>query len=170
VGYVNALPASIDSYLRWIRWRCYFRNRFNRYLDDPETIHSPLDHKPEGCPNWREVDELRATKRSWFLMDQNTSQYIPISSGLSGINPYQEHTISIHPDIPRKDILYWDLIPLWRLQDRFTPQQRIYNSALEPLQAIDVLSRRQRIDHYLNSDEPKWGGMSDRYLMTRMVG
>jgi hypothetical protein len=87
-------------------------------------------------------------------MDQNTSQYVSVPSG---IHPYQEATIPVHPAIQRKDILYWDLIPLWRLQDRFTSQQRIYNSEVEPLPAIDVSSRRQRMDHYLQSDEPKWG-------------
>jgi hypothetical protein len=117
---LTALPSPKDSYLRWIRWRCYFRHRFNRYLDDPDTIHSPIDDITKGCPNWREVfDELRAQKRHWFLMDQHTAQYVSVSNRN---DPYQEELIPKHRAVSRKDILYLDLIPLWRLQDRFTPQ------------------------------------------------
>jgi hypothetical protein len=151
---LTALPPPKDSYLRWIRWRCYFRNRLNRFLDDPETIQSPIDDITEGCPNWREVDELRATKRNWFLMYQKISQYVTVHSAGEA---YQEETIPVHPAIRRKHILYWDLIPLWKLQDRFTPQQRIYNSEAEAMPAVDPSSCRKRMDNYLQSREPNWG-------------
>jgi hypothetical protein len=151
---ISALPAPKDSYLRWMRWRCYFRNRFNRYLDDPDTIHSPIDDITEGCPNWRDVDELRSQKRNWFLMDQNTAQYVSVSTKN---DPYQEEIIPTHRAIPRKDILYWDLIPLWRPQDKFTPQQRIHNSEVEAIPAVDLSFRQQRMINYLQSDEPMWG-------------
>jgi hypothetical protein len=151
---LSALPAPKDSYLRWMRWRCYFRNRFNRYLDDPDTIHSPIDDITEGCPNWRDVDELRSQKRNWFLMDQNTAQYVSVSTKNA---PYQEEVIPTHRAVLRKDILYWDLIPLWRLQDKFTPQQRIYNSEVEAIPAVDLSFRQQRMINYLQSDEPMWG-------------
>jgi hypothetical protein len=137
-----------------MRWRCYFRNRFNRYLDDPDTIHSPIDDITEGCPNWRNVDELRSQKRNWFFIDQNTAQYVSVSTKNA---PYQEEIIPTHRAVPRKDILYWDLIPLWRLQDKFTPQQRIYNSEVEAIPAVDLSFRQQRMINYLQSDEPMWG-------------
>jgi hypothetical protein len=114
-----------------------------------------MDDLTDGCPNWRAVDELRATKRNWFLTDQETAQYV---AGTSAGDAYQEETIPAHPAFRRKDILYWDIIPLWKLQDRFTPQQRIYNSQVEALPANDISSRRQRMDHYLKSGEPKWVG------------
>ena len=63
----------------------------------------------------------------------------------------------MHRAVPRKDILYWDLIPLWRLKDRFTPQQRFYNSEVEAIPAVDISFRQQRMINYLQSDEPKWG-------------
>ena len=56
-----------------------------------------------------------------------------------------------------KDILEWDLISLWRLKHRFTPQQRIYNSEVEAMSAVDISFRQQRMINYLQSDEPKWG-------------
>jgi hypothetical protein len=102
---LTELPSPKDSYLRWIRWRCYFRNRLNRFLDDPDTIHSPIDDITHGCPLWRDVDELRATKRNWFLMYQKISQYVWIPS--TG-EAYQE-AIPAHSAIRRKHILYWTL-------------------------------------------------------------
>jgi hypothetical protein len=151
---LSALPAPKDSYLRWMRWRCYFRNRFNRYLDDPDTIHSPIDDITEGCPNWRDVDELRSQKRNWFLMDQNTAQYVSVSNKN---DPFQDEIIPTHRAIPRKDILYWDLIPLWKPQDKFTPQQRIYNSEVEAIPDVVLSFRQFRMMNYLQSDEPMWG-------------
>ncbi len=43
---------------------------FNRYLDDPDTIHSPIDDITEGCPNWRDVDELHIKKNLFQLIEQ----------------------------------------------------------------------------------------------------
>jgi hypothetical protein len=151
---LSALPAPKDSYLRWMRWRCYFRNRFNRYLDDPDTIHSPIDDITEGCPNWRDVDELRSQKRNWFLMDQNTAQYVSVSTKN---DPFQEEVIPTHRAIPRNGILYWDLIPLWRPQDKFTPQQRIFNSEVDAIPDVVLSFRQFRMMNYLQSDEPMWG-------------
>jgi len=87
-------------------------------------------------------------------MDQNTAQYVSVSTKNA---PYQEELIPTHRAIPRKDILYWDLIPLWRPQDKFTPQQRIYNSEVEAIPAVDLSFRQQRMINYLQSDEPMWG-------------
>ena len=90
-------------------WGCYFRNRFNRYLDDPDTIHSPIDDITEGSHNWRDVDELRLQIRNWFLMDQKTAKYISVSTKN---DPYQEILFQCIEQFHAKDILYWDLIPL----------------------------------------------------------
>ncbi len=129
---LTELPSPNDSYLRWIRWRRYFRNRLNRYLDDPDTILSPIDDITQGCPQWREVDELRATKRNWFVMYREISQYVWLASPNEA---YQEDAIPAHSDIRRKHILYWDLIPLWKLHSQYTPQERIFNSEAEELLA-----------------------------------
>ena len=118
---LSALPAPKDSYLRWMRWRCYFRNRFNRYLNDPDTIHSPIDDITEGCHNWRKVEELRLQIRNWFIMDQKTAKYVSVSTKNDPIKKILFQCIEQF----HAHILYWDLIPLWRLKDRFTPQQRI---------------------------------------------
>jgi hypothetical protein len=152
---LTELPSPKGSYLRWIRWRCYFRNRLNRYLDDPENILSPIDDITQGCPQWREVDELRATKRNWFLMDREISQYVLLAS--PGGEAYQEDTIPAHPDIHRKDILYWDLIPLWNLGHQYTPQERIFNSEADEFLPDYRSPRQQRMVHYLQSRKPKWG-------------
>jgi hypothetical protein len=152
---LTELPSPKDSYLRWIRWRCYFRNRLNSYLDHPESILSPIDDITQGCPQWREVDELRATKRNWFVMDREISQYVLLAS--SDGEAYQEDTIPAHSDIRRKDILYWDLVPLWNLRNQYTPQERIFNSESDEFIADYRSPRQQRMVNYLQSRKPKWG-------------
>jgi hypothetical protein len=151
---LTELPSPKDSNLRWIRWRCYFRNRLNRFLDDPDTIPSPIDDVTQGCPQWREVDELPATKRNWFVMYREISQYVWLAS--QG-EPYQEDIIPAHQAIRRKHILYWDLIPLWKHHGQYTPQQRIFNSEAEELIPDYQSPRQQRMVNYLQSREPKWG-------------
>jgi hypothetical protein len=152
---LTELPSPKDSYLRWIRWRCYFRNRLNSYLDHPESILSPIDDITQGCPQWREVDELRATKRNWFVMDREISQYVLLAS--SDGEAYQEDTIPAHSDIRRKDILYWDLVPLWNLRNQYTPQERIFNSECDEFLPDYRCPRQQRMVNYLQSRKPKWG-------------
>ncbi len=134
--------------------QCYFRNRLNRYLDDPKTILSPIDDITQGCPLWREVDELRATKRNWFVMYREISQYVWLASPEEA---YQEDAIPAHSDIRRKYILYWDLIPLWKLRSQYAPQERIFNSEAEKLLPDYQPPRQQRMVHYLQSREPNWG-------------
>jgi hypothetical protein len=151
---LTELPSPKDSYLRWIRWRCYFRNRLNRYLDDPENILSPIDDITQGCPQWREIDEVRATKRNWFLMDREINQYVWLATPDGA---YQEDVIPVHSDIHRRDILYWDLIPLWNLRNQYTPQQRIFNSEADEFLADYRSPRQQRMVNYLQSRKPKWG-------------
>jgi hypothetical protein len=87
-------------------------------------------------------------------MDQNTAQYVSVSTKN---DPFQEEVIPTHRAIPRKDILYWDLIPLWRPQDKFTPQQRIYNPGVEAIPDVVLSFRQFRMMNYLQSDEPMWG-------------
>ncbi len=83
-------PQPKDSFLRWHRWRCYFLNRLHRYEDDYDIRHlSMIDDHPEGPPAWREVDELRATKRNRFYMDFQTIQFFKIPCG------FQEDVIPI---------------------------------------------------------------------------
>ena len=151
---LSALPSPKDSYLRWIRWRCYFRNRLNRYLDDPENILSPIDDITQGCPQWREVDEVRATKRNWFVMYRGITQYVWLASTDGA---YQEDVIPNHPGIHLKDILFWDLIPLWNLRSQYAPQQRIFNSEAAEILADSPSPRQQRMVSYLQSRKPKWG-------------
>jgi hypothetical protein len=151
---LSVLPSPKDSYLRWIRWRCYFRNRLNRYLDDPENILSPIDDITQGCPQWREVDEVRATKRNWFVMYRGITQYVWLASTDGA---YQEDVIPDHRGIPLKDILFWDLIPLWNLRSQYAPQQRIFNSEAAEILADSPSPRQQRMVSYLQSRKPKWG-------------
>ena len=151
---LSVLPSPKDSYLRWIRWRCYFRNRLNRYLDDPENILSPIDDITQGCPQWREVDEVRATKRNWFVMYRGITQYVWLASTDGA---YQEDVIPDHPGIRLKDILFWDLIPLWNLRSQYAPQQRIFNSEAAEILADSPSPRQQRMVSYLQSRKPKWG-------------
>ena len=151
---LSVLPSPKDSYLRWIRWRCYFRNRLNRYLDDPENILSPIDDITQGCPQWREVDEVRATKRNWFVMYRGITQYVWLASTEGA---YQEDVIPDHPGIRLKDILFWDLIPLWNLRSQYAPQQRIFNSEAAEILADSPSPRQQRMVSYLQSRKPKWG-------------
>ena len=151
---LSVLPSPKDSYLRWIRWRCYFRNRLNRYLDDPENILSPIDDITQGCPQWREVDEVRATKRNWFVMYRGITQYVWLASTDGA---YQEDVIPNHPGIHLKDILFWDLIPLWNLRSQYAPQQRIFNSEAAEILADSPSPRQQRMVSYLQSRKPKWG-------------
>jgi hypothetical protein len=154
-------PSPKDSYLRWIRWRCYFRNRLNRYIDDPDNIPSPIDDMTDGCPQWRMVDELRATKRNWFVMHQKINQYVWLASPEGA---YQEDVIPAHSARQRNDILYWDLIPLWKLRSQYTPQQRIFNSEPEELPEEYQSPRHQRMDKYLQARKPKWGRNVDQII------
>ena len=115
----------------------------------------------DGCPQWRMVDELRATKRNWFVMYQKINQYVWLASPEGA---YQEDVIPAHSARQRQDILYWDLIPLWKLRGRYTPQQRIFNSALEELPAEYQSPRHQRMDKYLQARKPKWGRNVDQII------
>jgi hypothetical protein len=82
-----------------------------------------IDDHPEGPPDWREVDELRATKRTWFYMDMRNIQSFKIPCG------FQEEVIPVDSRSPIEDIAFWDQIPLWKLPNasKFLPIQRIYN-------------------------------------------
>jgi hypothetical protein len=158
MGYANGITVSK---------RFYFRNRLNRYLDDPETIFSPIDDITQGCPQWREVDELRATKRNWFVMYGEISQYVWL---VSPDEAYQEDVIPAHSDIRRKHILYWDLIPLWKLCSQYTPQERIFNSeAKSCLLTINRLVSSGWLTIF-NLANPSGGEMSSRQLMILMDG
>jgi hypothetical protein len=84
-----------------------------------------IDDHPEGPPDWRELDELRATKRNWFYMDSVTIQFFKIPCG------FQEDVIPVDPRSTLGDISFWDQIPLCKLPaQEFLPIQRIYNNHL----------------------------------------
>ena len=87
-------------------------------------------------------------------MDREISQYVWLASPDGA---YQEDVIPVHTDIRRDDILYWDLIPLWKLRNQYTPQQRIFNSEAEEFLADYQSPRQQRMVYYLQSRKPKWG-------------
>jgi hypothetical protein len=87
-------------------------------------------------------------------MNREISQYVWLASPDGA---YQEDAIPAHSDIRRKDILYWDLIPLWKLRSQYTPQERIFNSEAEELHPDYQSPRQQRMVNYLQSRKPKWG-------------
>ncbi len=104
---------------------------------------SIINDHPEGPPDWREVDELRATKRAWFYMDMRNIQYFKIPCG------FQEEVIPV------------DLIPLWKLPNtsEFLPIQRIYNKQVTPLQTPDELERYFKLSVFMQqtTSYPQWG-------------
>ncbi len=102
-------------------------------------------------------------------MYREISQYVWLASPDGA---YQEDSIPAHSDIRRKDILYWDLIPLWKLRSQYTPQERIFNSEAEELLPDYQSPRQQRMVHYLlfNLANPSGGEMSSRQLMILMDG
>jgi hypothetical protein len=54
---------------------------------------SLIDDHPYGPMNWRDVDELRATKRNLFFMDYQTAQYFKIPCGFRDeVIPLDAHT------------------------------------------------------------------------------
>ena len=57
-------PHPQESFLRWHRWRCYCLNRWHRHKDDYGVEYlSMIDDHEEGPPQWRDVDDVRPTKR-----------------------------------------------------------------------------------------------------------
>jgi hypothetical protein len=87
-------------------------------------------------------------------MYRGISQYVWLASPDGA---YQEDVIPVHSDICLKDILFWDLIPLWNLRSHYTPQQRIFNSEAGEILADSPSPRQQRMVSYLQSRKPKWG-------------
>jgi hypothetical protein len=85
-------------------------------------------------------------------MDREINQYVWLATPDGA---YQEDVIPVHSDIHRKDILYWDLIPLWNLRNQYTPQQRIFNSEADEFLADYRSPRQQRMVSYLQSQEPE---------------
>ena len=75
-------------------------NRYSVLHDDDVRHLSMIDEHPEGPPHWRDVDELRATKRNWFYMDSRTVQYFKIPCG------FQEEVIPVDPRSPIGDIAF----------------------------------------------------------------
>jgi hypothetical protein len=151
-------PQPKDAFLRWHRWRCYFLNRLHRYsiLQDYDVRNmSMIDDHPEGPPQWRYVDELRAKKRNWFYMDSRTIQYFKIPCG------FQEEVIPVDPRSPIGDIAFWDQIPLWKLPPHFEflPLQRIFNNQATPFESPDVLKRNFKLAVFMQQTTscPKWG-------------
>ncbi len=148
-------PQPKDSFLRWHRWRCYFLNRLHRYEDDYDVRHlSMIDDHPEGPLDWRDVDEIRATKRNWFYMDSLTTQFFKIPCG------FQEEVIPVDPRSTLGDIAFWDQIPLWKLTSfAFLPIQRIYNNQATPLETPAVLERHFNLATFMQqtTSHPKWG-------------
>jgi hypothetical protein len=127
----------------------------HRYEDDYDVRHlSMIDDHPEGPPAWREVDEIRATKRNWFYMDSLTIQYFKIPCG------FQEEVIPVDPRSTLGDISFWDQIPLWKLHhSEFLPIQRIYNNQATPLETPEILERHFRLAIFMRqtTSYPKWG-------------
>jgi hypothetical protein len=151
-------PQPKDAFLRWHRWRCYFLNSLHRYsiLQDYDVRNmSMIDDHPEGPPQWRYVDELRAKKRNWFYMDSRTIQYFKIPCG------FQEEVIPVDPRSPIGDIAFWDQIPLWKLPPHFEflPLQRIFNNQATPFESPDVLKRNFKLAVFMQQTTscPKWG-------------
>jgi hypothetical protein len=116
---------------------------------------SIIDDHPEGPPDWRDVDELRATKRTWFYMDMWNIQFFKIPCG------FQEEVIPVDSRSPIGDIAFWDQIPLWKLPNasEFLPIQRIYNNQAPPLETPDELERYFKLSVFMQqtTSYPQWG-------------
>ena len=87
-------------------------------------------------------------------MYRGISQYVWLASPDGA---YQEDVLPVPSDIRLKDILFWDLIPLWNLRSRYAPQQRIFNSEADEILADSPSPRQPRMVSYLQSRKPKWG-------------
>jgi hypothetical protein len=114
-----------------------------------------IDDHPDEPPDWREVDELRATKRNRFYMDSLTIQFFKIPCG------FQEEVIPVDPRSTIGDVVFWDQIPLWKLPNasEFLPIQRIYNNKATPPDTPAVLERHFMLSVFMqqNTSYPKWG-------------
>ena len=61
-------PKPKASFLRWHRWRCYFRNKLLHFTSEKfkNTLWPTYNEVQEGPPLWRPIDEARTRKRDWF--------------------------------------------------------------------------------------------------------
>jgi hypothetical protein len=119
---------------------------------------SPIDDLPEGPPNWRDIDELRAEQRNWFIMCSVTSQYTKVPCG------FQDGVIPRDNDVDLEDIVFWEQIPLWKRgpHDNFLPLTRIWNNCARD-QIADHLSHRHiRLTAYLQRPDSKWGSVAQK--------
>ncbi len=108
----------------------------------------------KGARSGERLMKSERQKEIGFWWDRELSQYVWLSSPDEA---YQEDAIPAHSDIRRKEILYWDLIPLWKLRNKYTRQEKIYNSEAEELLPDYQSPRQQRMVRYLQSRKPKWG-------------
>ena len=102
-------PRPKASFLRWHRWRCYFRNRLLHFTSEKfkDTLSLLCFSTPEGPPIWRPIDEARVRKRDWFILRSDSAQYQKLAKG------FDDDNIPIETNVPNHDIVYWEQIPLW---------------------------------------------------------
>ena len=152
-------PKPKASFLRWCRWKCYFINRYHRYLDrDNLDALSPIDDLPEGPPNWRDVDELRAEHRNWFIMDSMTSQYKKVNCG------FQDEVLPRDNDVNHEDIVFWEQIPLWKRgpHNNYLPITRVWNNSARGQIAEHLSQRHTRLTTFLKRPDSKWGSVAQK--------
>ena len=157
--YFTKSPTPKASFLRWCRWKCYFVNRYHRYMDrDNLDALSPIDDLPEGPPNWRDVDELRTQHRNWFIMDSVTSQYKQVPCG------FQDDVIPKDDDVELRDIVFWEQIPLWKRgpYGNFLPLTRIWNNCANDQEAEHLSHRHTRLTAFLQRPDSKWGSVAQK--------
>ena len=163
-------PQPKASFLRWHRWRCYFRNRLLHFTSEKfkNTIWSTFKEVQEGPPLWRPIDEARTRKRDWFILRSDLAQYQKLIHG------FDDDNIPTDNNVPNHDIIFWEQIPLWhRPTSRdvfgyhdenlsfFQPVTRYWNDAyFTPVR--DATPRGQRLSRYLHRPISTWGRVAQK--------
>ena len=163
-------PRPKASFLRWHRWRCYFRNRLLHFTSEKfkATLWTTFSEVPEGPPLWRPIDEARTRKRDWFILRSDLSQYQKLNHG------FDDDNIPIDINVPNHDIVFWEQVPLWHRPTStdvygyhdenlsfFQPVTRHWNEAyLTPVR--DDTPRGTRLSLYLHRPNSTWGRVAQK--------
>ncbi len=101
-------PRPKASFLRWHRWRCYFRNRLLHFTSEKfkNNLWPTYNEVQEGPPLWRPIDEARTRKRDWFILRSDLAQYQKLVHG------FDDDNIPTDNNVPNHDIIFWEQIPL----------------------------------------------------------
>ena len=164
-------PKPRSSFLRWHRWRCYFRNRLLHFTSEKfkETFWPTFNEVPEGPPLWRPIDEDRTRKRDWFILRSDSSQYEKLVHG------FNDDNIPIDNNVPNHDIVFWEQVPLWHRPTSpnifgyhdenisfFQPITRHWNDAFITPVREGATSRGTRLSRYLHRPNSTWGRVAQK--------